>query len=204
VIDEAVTAIQDGRPVVLPTDTVYGLCADPYREAPARELYRMKGTPIEQPIALVARDVDFLLECVPELRGRSAAIARALLPGPFTLVLPNPGQRYAWITGSTPDRIGVRVPELAGPAAEVFARVGAVAATSANLHGGRDPRTVDEVPVELRAGAAAVVDGGELPGTPSTVLDLTGDEPQVLREGAVPAAEAVERALAAAASSIPG
>ena len=203
-IDEAVTAVQDGRPVILPTDTVYGLCADPYREAPAREIYRMKGTPIEQPIALVARDVDFLLECVPELRGRSAAIARALLPGPFTLVLPNPGRRYPWITGSTPDRIGVRVPELAGPAAEAFARVGAVAATSANLHGGPDPRTVDEVPVELRAGAAAVVDGGELPGTPSTVLDLTGDEPQVLREGAVPAAEAVERAVAAAASSIPG
>jgi L-threonylcarbamoyladenylate synthase len=204
VIDEAVTAVKDGRPVILPTDTVYGLCADPYREAPAREIYRMKGTPIEQPVALVARDVDFLLECVPELRGRSAAIARALLPGPFTLVLPNPGRRYAWITGSTPDRIGVRVPELAGPAAEVFARVGAVAATSANLHGGPDPRTVDEVPVELRAGAAAVVDGGQLPGTPSTVLDLTGDEPQVLREGAVPAAEAVERAVAAAASSIPG
>jgi L-threonylcarbamoyladenylate synthase len=204
VIDEAVTAVQDGRPVILPTDTVYGLCADPYREAPAREIYRMKGTPIKQPIALVARDVDFLLECVPELRGRSAAIARALLPGPFTLVLPNPGRRYAWITGSTPDRIGVRVPELAGPAAEAFARVGAVAATSANLHGGPDPRTVDEVPVELRAGAAAVVDGGELPGTPSTVLDLTGDEPQVLREGAVPAADAVERAVAAAASSIPG
>jgi len=204
VIEEAVTAIHDGRPVVLPTDTVYGLCADPYREAPARELYRMKGTPVEQPIALVARDVDFLLECVPELRGRSAAIARALLPGPFTLVLPNPGGRYAWITGSTPDRIGVRVPELSGRAAEAFARIGAVAATSANLHGGPDPRRVDEVPVELRAGAAAVVDGGELPGTPSTVLDLTGDEPQVLREGAVPAAEAVERALAAAASSIPG
>jgi tRNA A37 threonylcarbamoyladenosine synthetase subunit TsaC/SUA5/YrdC len=60
------------------------------------------------------------------------------------------------------------------------------------------------VPVELRAGAAAVVDGGELPGTPSTVLDLTGDRPQVLREGAVQAVEAVERALAAAASSIPG
>jgi L-threonylcarbamoyladenylate synthase len=204
VIEEAVTAIHDGRPVVLPTDTVYGLCADPYREAPARELYRMKGTPVEQPIALVARDVDFLLECVPELRGRSAAIARALLPGPFTLVLPNPGGRYAWITGSTPDRIGVRVPDLSGRAAEAFARIGAVAATSANLHGGPDPRRVDEVPVELRAGAAAVVDGGELPGTPSTVLDLTGDEPQVLREGAVPAAEAVERALAAAASSIPG
>ena len=125
-------------------------------------------------------------------------IVRALLPGPYTLVLPNPGHRYQWITGSTPDRIGVRVPELTGPGAEVLSRVGAVVATSANVHGGPDPRRVDEVPVELRAGAAAVVDAGELPGTPSTVLDLTGEEPQVLREGAVPAGEALERALAAA------
>ena len=123
-IRDAVAAIRDGRPVVLPTDTVYGLCADPYREAPARELYRMKGTPPEQPMALVARDIDFLFECVPELRGRSGVIVRALLPGPYTLVLPNPGHRYQWITGSTPDRIGVRVPELAGPGAEVFEQVG--------------------------------------------------------------------------------
>jgi L-threonylcarbamoyladenylate synthase len=198
VIDEAVAAIRDGRPVVLPADTVYGLCADPYREAPARELYRMKGTPLDQPMALLARDIELLFECVPELRGRSGTMVRALLPGPFTLVLPNPAERYRWITGSTPDRIGVRVPELGGPGAEVVARVGAVVATSANLHGRPDPRTLDEVPVEIRAGAAAIVDGGELPGTPSTVLDLTGEEPRVIREGAVPAGEALERALAAA------
>jgi L-threonylcarbamoyladenylate synthase len=198
VIDEAVAAIRDGRPVVLPTDTVYGLCADPYREGPAHELYRMKGTPLDQPMALLARDIELLFECVPELRGRAGTMVRALLPGPFTLVLSNPAHRYRWITGSTPDRIGLRVPELGGPSAEVLARVGAVAATSANLHGRPDPRRLEDVPVEIRAGAAAVVDGGELPGTPSTVLDLTGEEPRVLREGAVPAAEALERALAAA------
>jgi L-threonylcarbamoyladenylate synthase len=197
VIDEAVAELKQGRPVVLPTDTVYGLCADPYREAPSRELYRMKGTPPDQPMALVARDIDLLFECVPELRGRPGTVLRALLPGPFTLILPNPAERYRWITGSTSDRIGVRVPELAGPGAEVLARVGAVVATSANVHGGSDPRRLDDVPVEIRAGAAAVVDGGDLPGKPSTVLDLTGEEPQVLREGAVPAEEALERALAA-------
>ena len=70
-------------------------------------------------------------------------------------------------------------------------------ATSANLHGGPEARTLADVPVEIRAGAGALVDGGELPGTPSTVLDLTGDEPRVLREGAVPADEALERAAAA-------
>jgi len=182
---------------VLPTDTVYGLCADPYREAPAREIYRMKQRPTEQPIALLAKDVDFLLELVPELRGRAATMARALLPGPYTLVLPNPGRRYRWLTGSSPETIGARVPMLTGPVAEVLELVGALAATSANLHGGPEARRLVDVPVEIRAGAAAVVDGGELPGTPSTVLDLTGPEPKVLREGAVPAAEALERAAAA-------
>jgi L-threonylcarbamoyladenylate synthase len=179
-------------------DTVYGLCADPHSEAPARELYRMKQRPVEQPTALLAKDVDFLVELVPELRGRAELLVRALLPGPFTLVLPNPAERFPWITGATPDRIGVRVPELTGPGAEVLERVGAVVATSANLRGGPEPTRVEDVPVEIRAGAAAVVDGGELPGTPSTVLDLTGPEPTVIREGAVPAAQAIERALAAA------
>jgi len=179
-------------------DTVYGLCADPYREEPVRELYRMKQRPAEQPMALLAKDVDFLLGLVPELRDGADMLVRALLPGPFTLVLPNPGERFRWLTGSTPDRIGVRVPELSGPGAEVLARVGAVVATSANLRGGPEPTRVDDVPVEIRAGAAAIVDGGELPGTPSTVLDLTGPEPIVIREGAVPAEQAIERALAAA------
>jgi L-threonylcarbamoyladenylate synthase len=200
VIDEAAAALQEGRPVVLPADTVYGLCANPSTEAPSRELHRMKGTPLDQPMALLARDIEFLFECVPELRGRSETMMLALLPGPFTLILPNPAQRYRWITGPTPDRIGVRVPELSGPGADVLDRVGAVVATSANIHGGPDPRRLEDVPAEIRAGAAAVVDGGELPGTPSTVLDLTGDEPRVIREGAVPAEEAIERALAAAVS----
>jgi L-threonylcarbamoyladenylate synthase len=183
--------------VVLPTDTVYGLCADPSEEAPTRELYRMKGRPTEQPSALLAKDVDVLFELVPELQGPAGAPVRALLPGAYTLILPNPGERFPWLTGSSPGTIGVRVPQLSGPGADVLERVGAVVATSANLRGGPEPRSLDDVPVEIRAGAAAIVDGGDLPGTPSTVLDLSGAEPRVLREGAVPAAEALERAAAA-------
>jgi L-threonylcarbamoyladenylate synthase len=185
--------------VVLPTDTVYGLCGDPGREAPTLEVYRMKQRPAQQPTALLAKDVELLLELVPELRS-AEALLRALLPGPYTLVLPNPAQRYPWLNGSSPGTIGVRVAELSGPGAEVLERVGAVAATSANLHGGPEARRLEDVPVEIRAGAAALVDGGDLPGTPSTVLDLTGAEPRVVREGAVPAAEALERALAATGS----
>jgi L-threonylcarbamoyladenylate synthase len=193
VTDQVVAAIKEGRPVVLPTDTVYGLCADAYREAPVRRLYRLKGREELQPTALVAADVDVLLDAVPELRGRAGVIARALLPGPYTLILPNPARRFRWLTGSLPATIGVRVPIPPEETAAVLGRVGTVAATSANLPGGPDPRRVDDVPDELRAGCSAVLDAGELPGTPSTVLDLTGPEPVVVREGAVPAAEALER-----------
>jgi L-threonylcarbamoyladenylate synthase len=197
VIDEAVRAIRSGRTVILPTDTVYGLCATPYREEAVLAMYALKGRPPTQPTALLASDVDMLLECVPELRGRAGMVARALLPGPYTLVLPNPARRYRWLTGPTPEKIGVRVPELTDDAAAVLAQVGAVAATSANLAGGPDPMRLDDVPPELRTRVAAEIDGGELPGIPSTVIDATGPEPTVLREGAGPAAAAVERVKAA-------
>ena len=191
-IDEVVAAIRAGEPVVVPTDTVYGLAADAFHEAPVRRLYRLKGRDEGQPTALVAADVDVLVDAVPELRGRAEAALRTLLPGPYTLILPNPARRFPWLTGDRPETIGVRVPTLSGDAAELFRRVEAVAATSANRPGGRDPRTVDEIPEELRRGCGAVLDVGELPGTPSTVLDLTGPEPVVVREGAVPGDRALE------------
>ncbi len=192
-VDEAVEAIRAGQPIVLPTDTVYGLCTTPYRPEPVLRMYSLKGRDEQQPTALLSSDLDMIFECVPELRGRAGALARALLPGQLTLVLPNPARRFRWLTGSRPDTIGVRVPALEGAARSVIGRVGVVAATSANLAGGRDPKRLDEVPEAIRDGAAVLVDGGKLPGTPSTVLDLTGPEPQIVREGAVPAAEVLER-----------
>jgi L-threonylcarbamoyladenylate synthase len=191
-VDEAVEAIRAGKPVVLPTDTVYGLCTGPDAAA---ALTGLKGRAEEQPIALLASDVETLCERVPELRDHSEVI-RALLPGPLTLIFPNPARRYGALTGSRPERIGVRVPELRRSARQIVQRVGAVAATSANLHGGPDPRRLEDVPQEIRD-AAVLVDGGELPGVPSTVVDLTGPEPKILREGAVPAGEVLERASAA-------
>jgi tRNA A37 threonylcarbamoyladenosine synthetase subunit TsaC/SUA5/YrdC len=158
-VTAAAEALRAGKPAILPTDTVYGLCCSPYRPEPSDRLYALKGRDAQQPTALLAADVEGLFELVPELRGRSGLIARALLPGPYTLVLPNPARRYHWLTGATPEAIGVRVPELSEEA----------------------------------------VDGGELPGTPSTVLDFTGDEPRVLREGAAAGEEAIARAVAALA-----
>jgi L-threonylcarbamoyladenylate synthase len=198
VVEQAVSALRAGEPVVLPTDTVYGLCAYPYRAEPAQRLYKLKGRAEQQPTALATADLETLLECVPELQGRAAKQARALLPGPFTLILPNPARRYGWLTGDRPETIGVRVPELSGPGRAVLDAVGGIAATSANLPGRPDPRTLDEVPEEIREGCGALVDGGELPGTPSTVIDLTGPTPVVVREGAVSAQEALDRLAAVA------
>jgi L-threonylcarbamoyladenylate synthase len=143
------------------------------------------------PVQLLAADLDAILDAVPEARGRAAVVARALLPGPYTLVLPNPARRFRWLGGTRPETIGVRVPALPPEALAVVRSVGAVAATSANLHGEPDPARLEDVPKELLDACGAAVDGGELPGTPSTVIDLTGPEPVVLREGAVPAAEAL-------------
>jgi L-threonylcarbamoyladenylate synthase len=195
-VDDAVEGLRAGRSIVLPTDTVYGLAAAPHSPEPVLAMYSLKRRDENQPTALMAASVERLLELVPELPARAL---RAFLPGPFTLILPNPGQRFRWLAGTSPETIGVRVPELVRSARIVLDRVGALAATSANRPGEPDPRRLDEVPEEIRNGCAAVFDGGELPGVPSTVVDLTGPEPRVVREGAVSAAEALERLKHAAA-----
>jgi tRNA threonylcarbamoyl adenosine modification protein (Sua5/YciO/YrdC/YwlC family) len=193
VIEDVVEAIRAGRPAIIPTDTVYGLAAAADSPEPVRRLYRLKGRGEGKPSALVAGDLEVLFACVPELRGAPRRIVERLLPGPYTLVLPNPGLRYRWLNGTTPAKIGVRVPAVTGQAKALLDEVGAVVATSANLPGRPEPRTLVEVPEELRAEIPAL-DVGELPGVPSTVVDFTGPEPVVVRQGAGD----VEAALAAA------
>jgi L-threonylcarbamoyladenylate synthase len=197
---DAVQAVREGEPIVMPFDTVYGLAADPSREEPTRRLYELKARDRREPSALVARDFDYLVDCVPEIEGDAASLARLLLPGPVTLVLPNPARRFPWLTGTNPEAIGVRVPDFDGPGAEILACVGALVATSANHPGAPDPKRLEEVAEDIRLGAAALVDGGELPGSPSTVIDLSGEQPRILREGALPAEEALRRLGAAVRS----
>jgi L-threonylcarbamoyladenylate synthase len=186
-VDDVAAAVEAGKLVVIPTDTVYGLACRPDREDAVRALSTLKQRSPGQPIALVASGLEPLRELVPELP------LDDLVQGAFTLVLSNPARRLPWLAGGRQDTIGVRVPDVTGLAAELLARVGVLAATSANLHGGADPQRVSDIPAEILDGVAAVLDVGTLPGTPSTVVDLTGAMPRVLREGAVPAAEALAR-----------
>jgi L-threonylcarbamoyladenylate synthase len=196
-VELVINAVKAGEPVLLPTDTVYGLATSAEREDYATRIYRLKGRDVIQPTALLASSIEQLFECVPELRGRSDVILRTLLPGPYTLILPNPARRYRWLTGVRTDAIGVRVPELPELARRVVEAAGCVMATSANDPGGPNPASLDDVPQRIREAVAAELDLGPLPGTPSTVIDFTRDEPFVIRDGAAPAADAIARVQSA-------
>jgi L-threonylcarbamoyladenylate synthase len=186
-------ALEAGRSVVLPTDTVYGLaCAAGLEEACDRTL-GLKERGRSKPTSIIVGSLDRLFETVlPELDGRVALQLRRLLPGGVTVVVPNPAERFAWLCGADPSRIGVRVPVLLPSIAAALDRIGAIAATSANLAGEPDPITLADVPVAILARVAVAIDAGRAPaGRPSTVVDLTGRDPVVLRQGAVPEAQIV-------------
>ena len=190
---DVIEALAAGLPVLLPADGVYGLCSAPGEE-PVRRLYELKGRGPEQPTAVIAASVETLLELIPELRGRPEAIVRAILPGPYTLVVPNPARRYPWLNGERPDTIGVRVAHVPAPTQRVLDAVGLVAATSANEPGEPSASSLDGVPERIRAACGAELDAGLRSGEPSTVVDVSGDEPVVLREGAGGVAEALAAA----------
>jgi L-threonylcarbamoyladenylate synthase len=192
-----IDALRAGKPVLLPTDTVYGLCALAENESAVRGLYELKGRGAAQPTALLAASVYALLELVPELRGRKEAIVWALLPGRYTLVLPNPARRFPWLNGVNTETIGVRVADVPTPTQRVLDAVGAVAATSANEPGEPAAALLEDVPERIRSACGAELDAGRLPGVGSTVIDFTGRDPVVIREGAAPSAEAIARATSA-------
>lgn len=192
-VDSACAALRAGASILLPTDTVYGLAADASSEEAVARLYRLKGREEIQPTAVVFASVMQLLDCVPEA---DRPIVEGLLPGRLTIVIPNPARRYRWVCGPA-GALGVRVPSLPAVVASVIESFGPVVATSANLPGGRDPRRLDEVPPSIVNGVTAVLDGGELSGVPSTVVDLTRTDPVVIREGAVPSEDVLARVSAA-------
>ena len=177
--------IAAGGVVVFPADTVYGLACDPENADAVARLYALKGRPPDKPAAVMV----FALADLPELGPRTQALAQRLLPGAVTLLVPS--ARYPLAGGA--GTLGLRVPDLPR-----FAGVPPVLQTSANIAGGPDARRLADVPPQIRAGADLVIDGGELPGTPSTVIDLRGYEAggdlRIVRQGAVP--EAVIRSLA--------
>jgi L-threonylcarbamoyladenylate synthase len=190
-VRRATACLRQGGVVVFPADTVYGLACEPESEQAVSRLYALKGRPPDRPAAVMFFRLAALIDRLPELDETSRSALQRLLPGPVTALVPNPARRFPLACGPEPSRLGLRVPGLTSrlePLAEIDVPV---LQSSANPSGGRDARRLDEVPEGIRSGADLVLDAGELPGTPSTVVDLTrygqtGDAP-VVREGAVTA-----------------
>jgi L-threonylcarbamoyladenylate synthase len=188
------SCIADGGVALFPTDTVYGLACDPESSAAVDRLYRIKGRPSVRPAAVMFFMLKEALAALPDLGPRTREALERLLPGPVTVLLPNPERRFPLACGPTPERLGLRVAEV-----EVVGPVGRpVLQSSANPSGGDDARRLEDVDERIRHEVDLELDGGELPGTPSTVVDLTsyedsGEHP-IVREAALPADE-IERRL---------
>jgi L-threonylcarbamoyladenylate synthase len=187
-----------GGVALFPADTVYGLATEPDSREGVERLYRLKGRRPDRPAAVMFFQLELALAALPELGERTRAALERLLPGGVTLVVPNPARRYPLACGPEPERLGLRVPRLTGALEPLAAASWPVLQSSANASGGPDARSVEGVEAAIRAGVDMILYGGELPGTASTVVDLSeyeeGGRFRIAREGAVPSAD-IERAL---------
>jgi L-threonylcarbamoyladenylate synthase len=187
-----------GGVALFPADTVYGLATEPGSREGIDRLYRLKGRRPDRPAAVMFFDLELALEALPELPDETRRATERLLPGGVTLLLPNEAHRFPLACEPNMSVLGLRVPELRGELSPLEAVRWPVLQSSANPSGGAEAKRVEDVDERIRAGVDLILDGGELPGTPSTVVDLTGyhDERrfEILREGAV-SREAVEAAL---------
>jgi L-threonylcarbamoyladenylate synthase len=184
--------VAGGGVAVFPTDTVYGVCCDPDDEQAARRLYALKGRPAARPAAVMFLALESALEALSELQYAERVAMQALLPGPVTLLLANPGLRFAPACRTDPATLGLRVPLLTEHLQALSSLTRPLMQSSANMSAQPDARTLAEVPKSMLDGADLVLDGGELPGRPSTVIDLRDYAENrrwhVLREGALPRA----------------
>jgi L-threonylcarbamoyladenylate synthase len=186
-----------GGIAVFPADTVYGLACEPDSKEAVQRLYMLKRRRPDKPAAIMFFALDLALAALPELGPRTMGALHALMPGPVTALLPNPAGRFPLACATDSTTLGLRVPAWP-PALAALADVRwPVLQSSANAAGGPDARRLEEVPEYMRAHSDLVLDGGELPGTPSTVVDLRTFEAQgawsIGREGAMSATEVAAR-----------
>jgi L-threonylcarbamoyladenylate synthase len=178
-----------GGVAIFGADTVYGLACDPATPDAVERLYAIKGRRPDKPAAVMLFSLDLALAALPELGPRTTCALEGLLPGPVTLLLPNPAHRFPLACGPDPDTLGLRVPAL-GPATAALSAVRwPVMQSSANPSGGADARRLQEIPAPIRDAVDLVLDAGELAGTASTVIDLRRFEDrgawEIVREGAL-------------------
>ena len=184
--------VQEGGVVVFPADGLYAIACDPLNEAAIRRIHRIKGRDDGKSSAVMFFNPLAMRELIAGLGPGARGAMAALLPGPVTLVVANPERRYPLAAREDPERLGIRLIEgpLAGAACPLFQ-------TSANRSGGASPGSFAEVDTGIVEAVDLAIDGGELTGEPSTVIDVTalehGGEWTILREGALSVAEVAAR-----------
>jgi L-threonylcarbamoyladenylate synthase len=177
--------IGGGGVAIFPADTLYGLACDPLDSEANQRIHRIKGRDEGKPMAVMYFSPLAMRELVAGLGDRSRRAISELLPGPVTLVVANPDRRYPLASRDVPETLGVRL--IAGPLAGAMTPI---LQTSANRSGEAAPRSFEEIHDQVLAGADLAIDGGELIGATSTVIDLSELDSagrwEVLREGALP------------------
>lgn len=191
-IEQAVKLLKAGGVVVFPTDTLYGLGADVFSIAALQRLFSIKGRPAALALPVLVNSTD-QVEMVARFTGIGSRLAEQFWPGPLSLVLPRVDSLPDLVTGGR-DTVAVRMPDHRVPLALAGQLHGPVTGTSANLSGGPDLFSLDALDGQLGGQVDYIMRSGPPPmGTASTVVDVTGDSPQLIREGAI----SLENVLAA-------
>ncbi len=186
ILMRAAAAIQAGELVIIPTDTLYGLAADPFNAAAVRRVFRAKGRDARLPVPLIAASRRQMEEQIGPLPVLAARLASTFWPGPLTLVVPAPAGVAGAVTGET-GTVAVRVPDHAVARGLCDAVGRPLTATSANLSGQAPSADPDRAVEGLEASVAVLLDAGMAPGgPPSTVVDVRHRELRLVRAGAIP------------------
>lgn len=168
------SSIENGELVVFPTDTLYGIACDPDDRDAIDRIYELKGRPPVKPSAVMYFSIARLLDDLgDDLEPSALKLIEGILPGPFTLVVANPKQRFAASCADSPEKLGLRVPDLTATLAPLGEVESPVMQTSANLSGGPDPTAVEDIDSAIIDGVDLVIDGGPLLGYGSTVADVS-------------------------------
>ena len=178
-VRRAISLLKKGELVVYPTDTIYGLGADIFNEGAVRRVYKIKNRPFSMPLSIALSSIDEINEFA-FMNSVAEKVANYFMPGPITIIL----KKKKCVPDIVAlDKVGIRVPEC--EIAQEIANEVKITATSANIHGGKNPCTIEEAKKQLGSEIALYMDGGRLPCIPSTVVDLSNGEIRILREGEI-------------------
>lgn len=183
VFSKAINALQNGGIIVYPTDTLYGIGADIFDEDAVKRVFEIKKRPFDMPLSVAVSSLGDI-EDIAFVNDDVRCLVDCFLPGDLTLVLNKKNVVSDIVTGGL-DKIAVRIPDNE-VALRLVSVVGPITATSANIHGRETPHVIDEVQMQFEDEDIAIyLDCGKLNGEPSTIVDMTGDEPKILRKGSI-------------------